>query len=387
MSQPESSNQPLVRGGSSLPARAALIRRGIELADALRSAEGRPCLEEAPPDEHVFSEELALIARQQRQAVDEIYGAELVKAHENEIVAAMRADTDRALRTGTPMTPFEQLVAQVLGPVERIVEVVRVVTVPDFGGLSVDCLRVLVKPGETLVKDESPTFETEFEYQEKRIQFQIASAVGGRVQEVLFKDGDQVNVGEPILTVVQTRIMPCRFADYISQDIIRDRLRLAIAAARQRGEVLDHVLLYGPPDLGKMTLAFVIASELGEQMRSTSGLAIRTPGDLAAILTNLQAREVLFIDEVDRLSSDNEEILSHALANFELDIVIGDGPSARSVLVPLHPFTLIATTTDEELLPSALGSRFSIVHRLEPYTPSEIEKIARRVHAHPVGAD
>ena len=166
--------------------------------------------------------------------------------------------------------------------------------------------------------------------------------------------------------------------DYIGQDRVRENLQVSIAAARQRDEALDHVLLYGPPGLGKTTLAYVIGNELGVPVRSTSGPVLERPGDLAAILTNLAAREVLFIDEIHRMAPAIEEILYPALEDYELDIIIGQGPSARSVKVPLQKFTLIGATTRAGLLTSPLRARIGIVHRLEFYNASDIEEIVRR---------
>jgi Holliday junction DNA helicase RuvB len=166
--------------------------------------------------------------------------------------------------------------------------------------------------------------------------------------------------------------------EYIGQDRVRENLQVSIAAARQRGEALDHVLLYGPPGLGKTTLAYVIANEMGAAVRSTSGPVLEKPGDLAAILTNLAEREVLFIDEIHRMSPTIEEILYPALEDYELDIIIGQGPSARSVKVPLQKFTLIGATTRAGLLTSPLRARFGIVHRLEFYEAADLEEIVRR---------
>jgi Holliday junction DNA helicase RuvB len=166
--------------------------------------------------------------------------------------------------------------------------------------------------------------------------------------------------------------------EYIGQDRIRDNLQVSIAAARGRNEALDHVLLYGPPGLGKTTLAYVIGNEMGVPVRATAGPVIEKPGDLAAMLTNLQRHEVLFIDEIHRLPPAIEEILYPAMEDYELDIVIGQGPSARSVKVPLQKFTLIGATTRAGLLTSPLRARFGIVHRLDFYTDEDIEEIVRR---------
>jgi Holliday junction DNA helicase RuvB len=173
-------------------------------------------------------------------------------------------------------------------------------------------------------------------------------------------------------------LRPRTLDDYIGQDRVRENLHVSIAAAKKRGEALDHVLLYGPPGLGKTTLAYVIANELGTAIRSTAGPVIEKAGDLAAMLTNLQAREVLFIDEVHRMTPAIEEILYPAMEDYELDIVIGQGPSARSVKVPLQRFTLIGATTRTGLLTSPLRARFGIVHRLDYYTDGDIGEIVRR---------
>src|SRR5919106_328638 len=173
-------------------------------------------------------------------------------------------------------------------------------------------------------------------------------------------------------------LRPRTLDDYIGQERVRENLHVSITAARQRGEALDHVLLYGPPGLGKTTLAYVIANELGVAIRSTAGPVIEKPGDLAAMLTNLQEREVLFIDEVHRMSPVIEEILYPAMEDYELDIVIGQGPSARSVKVPVQRFTLIGATTRTGLLTSPLRARFGIVHRLDYYTQQDIHEIVRR---------
>jgi Holliday junction DNA helicase RuvB len=173
-------------------------------------------------------------------------------------------------------------------------------------------------------------------------------------------------------------LRPRRLDDYIGQDRIREQLHVAITATRQRGEALDHTLLYGPPGLGKTTLAYVIANELGVPVRTTAGPVIEKPGDLAGILSSLQPREVLFIDEIHRMPPAIEEILYPAMEDFELDIVIGQGPGARSVKVPVEPFTLIGATTRAGLLTSPLRARFGIVHRLDFYGPGDIEEIVRR---------
>jgi holliday junction DNA helicase RuvB len=173
-------------------------------------------------------------------------------------------------------------------------------------------------------------------------------------------------------------LRPRSLDEYIGQDRVREQLQVAIAAARQRGEALDHVLLYGPPGLGKTTLAGVIAHELGVPIRPTAGPVIEKPGDLAAMLTNLLSHEVLFIDEIHRMSPAIEEILYPAMEDYELDIVIGQGPSARSVKVPLQRFTLIGATTRTGLLTSPLRARFGIVHRLDFYNDQDILEIVIR---------
>src|SRR6188508_3140117 len=173
-------------------------------------------------------------------------------------------------------------------------------------------------------------------------------------------------------------LRPRMLDEYIGQDRIRENLQVAIAAAKHRQEPLDHVLLHGPPGLGKTTLAYVIANEMGVQVRATSGPAIEKPGDLVGIVTNLAAGDVLFIDEIHRMSPAVEEILYPALEDYEVDIIIGQGPSARTVKMRLEPFTLIGATTRTGLLTSPLRLRFGITHRLEFYTAQDLEEIIRR---------
>jgi holliday junction DNA helicase RuvB len=173
-------------------------------------------------------------------------------------------------------------------------------------------------------------------------------------------------------------LRPRTLNDYIGQDHVRDNLHVSVAAARGRGEALDHVLLYGPPGLGKTTLAYVIGNEMGVTVRATAGPVIERSGDLVALLTNLQQGEVLFIDEIHRLAPAIEEILYPAMEDYEVDIVIGQGPSARSVKVPLQKFTLIGATTRAGLLTAPLRARFGIVHRLDFYNERDIEEIVRR---------
>jgi Holliday junction DNA helicase RuvB len=173
-------------------------------------------------------------------------------------------------------------------------------------------------------------------------------------------------------------LRPRTLDDYIGQERVRANLQVSITAARQRREALDHVLLYGPPGLGKTTLAYVIGQELGVAVRATAGPVLERPGDLAAILTSLGEHEVLFIDEIHRMSPAIEEVLYPAMEDYELDIVIGQGPGARSIKVPLQKFTLIGATTRAGLLTAPLRSRFGIVHRLDFYGDVDLQEIIQR---------
>jgi holliday junction DNA helicase RuvB len=177
---------------------------------------------------------------------------------------------------------------------------------------------------------------------------------------------------------VDRAIRPKKLADYVGQEQVKAQLEIFVKAAVNRGEALDHALIFGPPGLGKTTLANILASELGVNLRQTSGPVLERPGDLAALLTNLQPRDVLFIDEIHRLSPVVEEVLYPAMEDFQLDIMIGEGPAARSIKLSLAPFTLIGATTRAGLLTSPLRDRFGIVQRLEFYTVGELEKIVTR---------
>jgi Holliday junction DNA helicase RuvB len=177
---------------------------------------------------------------------------------------------------------------------------------------------------------------------------------------------------------LERTLRPKALSEYVGQEKIRGQFSIFIEAARQRKEALDHVLLFGPPGLGKTTLAHIIAREMGVNLRHTSGPVLERPGDLAALLTNLEPRDVLFIDEIHRLSPIVEEILYPALEDFQLDIMIGEGPAARSVKLDLPPFTLVGATTRAGMLTNPLRDRFGIVARLEFYTALELQQIVSR---------
>ncbi len=177
---------------------------------------------------------------------------------------------------------------------------------------------------------------------------------------------------------VERALRPKGLDEYVGQVKAREQLEIFIGAARQRGEALDHMLLFGPPGLGKTTLSHIVANELGVKLRQTSGPVLEKPKDLAAILTNLEKNDVLFIDEIHRLSPVVEEILYPALEDYQIDIMIGEGPAARSIKLDLQPFTLIGATTRAGMLTNPLRDRFGIVARLEFYTPEELARIVAR---------
>jgi len=200
-----------------------------------------------------------------------------------------------------------------------------------------------------------------------------ASAVATTTRSVITPQSASPNEAS-----IERALRPRQLREYVGQQQVREQLEIFITASRQRAEALDHVLLFGPPGLGKTTLAHIIAAEMGVQLRQTSGPVLERPGDLAALLTNLERNDVLFIDEIHRLSPIVEEILYPALEDFQIDILIGEGPAARSVKLDLQPFTLVGATTRAGMLTNPLRDRFGITSRLEFYTTEDLTRIVAR---------